>query len=247
LQAGWTGSVWPRAAEIIRYTNAGWSSASITAFKNMLNTQYLPYVINGGCQNGNWEAVELLAVMNIAVFNEDLTSYNKGVTLWQGRLPAYIYLTSDGSSPLAPAHCSLPSWYGLTTFVNGVAQETCRDFGHCEWGIEGLLLAAETDRAQAAGSHSQNLYGQLNANSRFRYTYEFHCTYLNGATAPSWLCGGAPSLGYVQCFETGYNHLVNRNGFSLPQTSQYLATKRPTGVNYFIGWETMTYYGQGNR
>jgi hypothetical protein len=247
LQAGWTGSVWPRAAEIIRYTNAGWAAADVTAFQNMLRTQYLPNVINGACQNGNWEAVMLLAVMNISVFNEDLTSYNTGVTLWQGRLPAYIYLTSDGSSPMAPGHCSLPSWFGLTTFVNGIAQETCRDFGHCEWGIEGLLLAAESDRAQAAGSHSQNLYGQLNANSRFFNTYEFHCTYLNGATAPSWLCSGAPTLGYVQCFEAGYNHLVNRSGYTMPQTAQYLATKRPTGVNYFIGWETMTYFGQGTR
>jgi hypothetical protein len=181
-----------------------------------------------------------LAVVNIAVFTEDRTSFDKGVALWRGRVPAYIYLTSDGSSPLAPGHCSKPSWYGLTTFVDGIAQETCRDFGHTEWGIEGLLLVAETARCQGIDLYSES-------SRRFQKAYEFHCTYLNGATAPSWLCGGSPSLGYVQCFEAGYNHLVNRLGLSLPQTAQYLATKRPTGVNYFITWETLLYYGQGNR
>ena len=55
LQSGWSGSVWPKAAEIIRYTNAGWTPANITAFENMLKTVYLPEVIVGSHANGNWE------------------------------------------------------------------------------------------------------------------------------------------------------------------------------------------------
>lgn len=55
LQTGWAGASWARAAEIIRYTNAGWASSDITAFENMLRTVYLPTVIVGSNYNGNWE------------------------------------------------------------------------------------------------------------------------------------------------------------------------------------------------
>lgn len=55
LQTGWAGASWARAAEIIRHTNAGWSSSDVTAFENMLRKVYLPTVIAGSNKNGNWE------------------------------------------------------------------------------------------------------------------------------------------------------------------------------------------------
>ena len=54
LQTGWAGSVWPRAAEIIRYTYTGWRRTS-DRFATMLRNVYLPKVINGSHSNGNWE------------------------------------------------------------------------------------------------------------------------------------------------------------------------------------------------
>lgn len=55
LQAAWAATSWVRAAEIMRYTDAGWSSTSITAFENMLRTVYLPIVKNGSRNPNNWE------------------------------------------------------------------------------------------------------------------------------------------------------------------------------------------------
>ena len=55
LQAAWDGEKLPRAAEIIRYTNAGWADSDIQQFKTMLNTVILPRIINGSTSNGNWE------------------------------------------------------------------------------------------------------------------------------------------------------------------------------------------------
>jgi len=55
VQAAWTGSVWPRAAEVIRGTFDGWSPAEITRFQKMLQEQYVPSVINGSSENGNKE------------------------------------------------------------------------------------------------------------------------------------------------------------------------------------------------
>ena len=55
LQSGWVASVWTRSAEIIRYSDAGWSAADISQFENMLKSAYLPYIIGGATEyNGNW-------------------------------------------------------------------------------------------------------------------------------------------------------------------------------------------------
>lgn len=51
LQTGWAGSVWPRAAEIIKYTCAAWPHAN--RFATMLRNVYLPEVRNGSNNNGN--------------------------------------------------------------------------------------------------------------------------------------------------------------------------------------------------
>jgi hypothetical protein len=70
LQTGWAGVSWSRAAEIIRHTYwgiyltdllcltepfLGWESANITQFETMLRDVYLPEIINGSNDNGNWE------------------------------------------------------------------------------------------------------------------------------------------------------------------------------------------------
>ena len=55
LQTGWAGSSWAKAAEIIRYSNAGWSQSDITKFETMLRNVYLPELIVGSSSNGNWE------------------------------------------------------------------------------------------------------------------------------------------------------------------------------------------------
>ena len=55
LQTGWAGASWVRAAEIIRYSNAGWSTADIVAFETMLRTVYVPVLSKGSDSNGNWE------------------------------------------------------------------------------------------------------------------------------------------------------------------------------------------------
>ena len=56
LQTGWVGSVWARAGELIRYTDAGWDKDAIEQFGKMLSDVYMPLVVNGTDQNvANWE------------------------------------------------------------------------------------------------------------------------------------------------------------------------------------------------
>lgn len=56
LQSGWVGSVWARAGEIIRHTDAGWSEGGIEQFESMLRNAYMPLTVNGTDHNvANWE------------------------------------------------------------------------------------------------------------------------------------------------------------------------------------------------
>ena len=54
LQTAWSAANWVRAGEIMRYSNSTWSPASITAFGVMLKNVYLPEIIGGSTNNGNW-------------------------------------------------------------------------------------------------------------------------------------------------------------------------------------------------
>ena len=224
---------------IIRYTYTGWSTADVNQFKTMLKTQYLPSIINGSCANGNWETSMTEGLINIGVFTDDKATYDKGVALWRGRVPAYMYLKSDGASPKAPPHCSVPSWYGQTTFVDGLCQETCRDYGHLTGGIAAAINAAETARIQGL-----DLYGEQA--TRFTKALEFHAQYLNGTPVPSWLCNGTLDLAKNDFWEIAYNHYHNRMGFNLPQTLAVIQTIRPTGANHHMVWESLTHAEVGS-
>lgn len=240
LQAGWSASVWPRAAEIIRYTYGNWPQ--VGRFENMLRTVYLPRVINGSNSNGNWELTMMEAAIGIAVFLEDRTAYDQAVTRFMNRAPAFLYVTTDGSLPRTVPGSGLNTpqqiinyWHGQSTFVNGVAQETCRDFTHTGYGISAISHVAETSRIQG-----QDLYPQLA--ERLRHGLGLHSTYQRGAAVPGWLCGGSVTLGLGPITEVGFNALNHRMGYAMTNTQALTESQRPAGTNnLFVAWETLTH------
>ena len=172
LQSGWTGTVFARAAEIIRYTSSAWAKADIDTFSTMLRTAYLPYIAKGWPRgNGNWELSMADALIQIAVFLDDHESFNAAVALWKQRVPEYIYMSSDGSKPVRGAMSS--SWNGAKTYFDGLCQETCRDLGHTQYGFAAMINAAETARIQGVDLYS------LEA-KRITAGLELHAGYLNG-------------------------------------------------------------------
>ncbi|MHB9856669.1 alginate lyase family protein [Streptomyces sp. YIM S03343] len=248
LQTGWSGASFARAGELMKHTYTDWSSAGQTRFATMLRTVYLPVVIKGRPDsNGNWELIMMDAATGISVFLDDETSFNKAVAIWRKRVPAYIYLTSDGALPKTAAGSSkdtkaelIDYWQGQSTFVDGLAQETCRDFGHTGWGFDAAAHVAETARIQGL-----DLYSEIE--SRMTKALEFHANYELGATVPSWLCGGSVNRGIGSVLEVAYNHYANREGISLPKTKKLIETKqRPSGANYFLAWETLTHASSPN-
>jgi hypothetical protein len=69
-------------------------------------------------------------------------------------------------------------WQGQGTFVDGLAQETCRDFVHTGYGLANIAHVAETTRIQG-----NDLWPSLA--TRMAATFEFHSTYELGAALPS--------------------------------------------------------------
>ncbi|GII05345.1 alginate lyase family protein [Planobispora takensis] len=240
LQTGWAGASFSRAAELIKHAYSGWADAG--RFSTMLRKIYLPTVIAGRPNsNGNWELIMTDAAIGIAVFLDDRASFDRAVNTWRGRLPAYVYLTSDGPLPKVPARGKYDTedeiiryWHGQTTFVNGLSQETCRDFGHTGWGIAAAAHVAETARHQGL-----DLYAE--GKDRLRHAMGFHSGLQLGEPVPSSLCGGKVKLGLGPTFEVGFNALHNRMGVPMSRTQRLVEQGRPAGVSHFLGWETLTH------
>jgi hypothetical protein len=234
VQAAWSSEVWPRAAEIIRYTDAGWAEADIAQFKGMLATQYVPVMLAGSCENGNKELSMSEALINIGVFNDDREIFDAGVKMWRGRAPAYIYLLSDGAKPVQPVGCDMAIWgnKGYTTpLVDGLLQETCRDSGHANLGFSAMVNAAETARQQGL-----DLYAEQG--KRIMAALEYQAQFLPPHNAPV-----PENLEFTKqpTWEIAFNHFHNRLGHPLPKTAALLPTNRPTGVKQHMVWETLTH------
>jgi hypothetical protein len=242
LQTAWSGSSWPKAAEIIRYTYTGWPAANVTRFATMLRNVYLPEIANGLANtNGNWELSMMEASIGISVFLEDRAAYDKAVSIFRTRLPAYIYLASDGALPKTPPGSGIDTqaeiisyWHNQSTFQNGVSQETCRDFTHTGYG-----LAAAAHIAETAHHQGQDLWGENQ--DRMRYAYGLHARYQLEAM-PSWLCGGVRNQNLGPTTEVAFNALNTRMGIAMANTKLYTEQQRPQGTdNLFIAWETLTH------
>jgi hypothetical protein len=239
LEAGWAGSVFPRAAEIMR-TYPGWAQADIDKFKAMLKSAYLPNLVNGALsENGNWELAIADGLIQIGVFLDDSATFNQGLTYWRRRVPAYIYLSTDGATPVTiPGG---PNWNGATSYFDGLSQETCRDIGHVQLGFAAMINGAETARIQGVDLYSEQ-------SERIVAGMELNASYLNGATTPNPGCPPNGSMGFpnslnkpTQTWEIGYNEFANRQGLMLPNTAAVIAKTRPTGAEHEMAWETLTH------
>ncbi|MGW4945952.1 alginate lyase family protein [Actinoplanes sp. NPDC004185] len=242
LQTAWAGSVWPRAAEIIKHAYGNWPDQA--RFATMLRTVYLPVVLAGSASNGNWELSMMEAAVGIAVHLDDRASYDRAVARFKLRAAAYIYVSADGAQPKYPPAGGIDTraelisyWQGQSTFVDGLSQETCRDFVHTGYGISAIAHVAETTRIQGG-----DLYPELQ--DRLRHALGLHTKVENGTAVPASICGGSVTRGLGPISEVAYNALHNRLGIAMANTGTYTEARRPQGSNnLFVAWETLTHAG----
>jgi hypothetical protein len=183
------------------------------------------------------------ATMFIGVFLENSTVYNAGMKLFEARVPAYVYLTSDGSLPVYPRGIDTEAdlieyWEGQDEFkASGMAQETCRDLEHTGYGLASIAHVSETSRIQGRDLFKTSIGNRLQA------ALEFHTQYLEGLDVPSWLCDGSLDLTLLGTTEVGYNAFSTRLGYTnLTDTKKFTLSKRPAGSNgLFVAYETLTH------
>ena len=248
LVAGWCGSLFPLAGEILRSSYPKWTGDEIKQFSVMLNKAFLPLLVSGNpTYNGNWELSMINALICIGVFNEDQATFNQAIFLWRKRVPAYFYLSTDGNKPLPPYGTSSLNtesaiknyWFNPFKYFDGLCQETCRDYGHhMQMGLASAINSAEIAFHQGIDLYAEN-------DKRFMAAMEFQASALLGNPVSNDLFpnGFTPS-DLLPTWEIAYNHFHNRKGLELPMTNTLISSKvRPSNFTTMlnIAWESVTH------
>ncbi|KRF43737.1 OmpL47-type beta-barrel domain-containing protein [Paenibacillus sp. Soil787] len=223
------------AAEIIRSSNAGWSSADISKFTEMMTNVFYPLTstygqVNGGWANGNWDAVDTVFNLSFGVWTENKEIYNQAVDYYKngaGNGTVMHYILND----------------------DGEVQESGRDQGHTQGGLAGLAEAAQIGWNQRVAvpsggdmySYPNNTYRLLKGieyTAKYNLGYDVSYTPIPGvgytlddmAKGYSWIPGLAISpIGrgnFSPIYQQVYNLYVNNTGLPesmLPYTKQVIA------------------------
>lgn len=253
LQAAWTAGLFTRAAEIVKYSYDGWPQPEKDKVTRLFARQYYPDVLrafsgNYTCYNKNWHASAVEAMFNIAVFNKNQAWLDDAVSKWRGLVPSYIYLASDGARPKDAPWCRRSNaqinahWGSPEAYLEGLSQESCRDFEHAAYGLAAIINVAESARLQQI-----DLYGDQASQAALRIAaaMELHSAYQNGDQAKLCKAYDGHKNDTVGTFEIGFNHYALRQGASLPQTSLFLQKHRPVKGKFHYLWETLTHGSTG--
>lgn len=221
LSAGISGVKFAAAAEVLRYTNSGWSEMDILKAEKMFKKVYYPVCEDmADFANGNWALAALQTVMAIAVFTDDQVMFDRAVD--------WFYNGKDNAR--------------LTHYVineAGQCQESGRDQQHTMLGLGYLSVVAEIGWNQGL-----DLYGA--ENNRILAGFEYTASYNLGNDVPFEVTTdttgkyhhtrisseGRGDFSRRPIFEMVYSHYKNRKGLDCPFTEQVLNQMRPEGEGF---------------
>ena len=193
LLAAWTGHQLCNAAEILRYTNAGWQQKDIDSFTNMLMTVYYPLVRYYYPQaNGNWDGAIIHSIMAIAIFTDNHKMFDNAVNHFlrapvNGSIFKYIY----------------PS---------GQCQESTRDQGHVQLGLGEFAGAA-----QVAFTQGVDLFSL--ADNRIALGYEYTARFVLGEKPHAYGVISERAKDLRDDYEYVYRH-YSAQGVNVPYTKR---------------------------
>jgi hypothetical protein len=257
LQAGWGGSLFVRAAEIVRHSGAGWSASDVARFERMLTDVYLPLTITGWTNGANWLMTFAETTMGIGVFTNDRTAFDAGVTMWRDKVPTTIYLPSDGPYPKPPYHwykteADLKAyWHNPSTWLTGLQGESLRDLSHMAMGMGAMAIGAETARIQGVdlfGDERERLVTGFELQARYVNEYLDEVARLGGKEPAStwrptgWVGSSFRSGGTALRggWEIAHTHYAVHNGISMPQTERLVKRLRPSNSGLHLVYDTLT-------
>ena len=248
LQASWSGSVFAKAAELVRYTytppadEVGLNVANLTDMFNKAFVPFVDLVQTGG--GPNWLMSMDEATANIGIFENNRTLYNNAISRWKAQIPGIIYQTGDQNQypNLKGMPLTIPGtvfdnakttaasfktfWRNPSSFPNGLEAETCRDPAHMAMGYGAMVNLAETARLQG-----DDLYNFGDVKNRITSSLELSGGYIIkalGGTVPT----SSPSVCqqvdpvkntyWKATWEIAYNQYANREGLAMPNTAALL-------------------------
>lgn len=191
LLAAWTGHQLCNAAEILRYTDSGWSEENQDSFKNMLMTVYYPLMrFYFSRANGNWDGAIIHSILAIAVYMDDHKMYQNGIN-------HFLYGPINGS---------------IFKYIwpNGQCQETMRDQAHVQLGLGEFAGAARVAFTQGTDLFSI-------ADNRIALGYEYTAKILAGEIPQSYGKISERAMRYRDDYEYVYRQ-YSAMGIELPYT-----------------------------
>jgi hypothetical protein len=243
LEGAWAASVLAPAAEIMSQY-PGWSDADKTATKNMFKTVFLPAMLKMSTWNGNVDLTQLDALLSIAVFLDDQTSFDAGIARLKLRLPAYFYLASDAPSVRAYANgtynWSAANGCAPVKWMDGISPESCRDNGHhLQFAIAGALSALETAYIQGVDLYTPNQERMVDAMELL--SLQLSSKSMQGACPNNSTRWKYDDDDRYNTLEIGYNHYHNRKNVPMPETLAEITKELRNGKHQFnMFHETLT-------
>lgn len=203
LVGAWFGFGLVNAAEILRYTNSGWSTADILQAEGMFRHVFYDCIkdFKKG-KAGNWDAAIAKTMMGIGIFMNDEAIYTKGRN--------FLMSKPGDETPYDEVNGTLYNYISGTT---GQCVESGRDQNHTQMGIGALAEACEVVHNQGG-----NLYGAYS--NRLLLGTEYTAKYNLGYSVPYTPNGYGPEISpddrgkFLPFYELVYNHYVNRLGMS---------------------------------
>ena len=234
LACGLQGYKFITAAEIIRYTGAGWSQLEINTCSNFIRTVILPQ--NRMYGGGNWGQIGACSAMAAGVFMDDEAVFSEALNCLKFG---------------APIECDM----GMVNYINplGWTTESDRDIGH--WG---LALDNYTEAASIAWCQGIDLWTYLNnrlltaheylayfnannttngglaglTNNLAPYIASTSCDGLNNSGLISQTANAINQLGtWFPLWEQAFNPYQNLIGVAALWTSNAVAQERPEGYD----------------
>jgi len=173
LLVGMGGIQFCNAAELLKYTWNGWSEQDQQAFKHMLRNVLYPVIEDFfPAANGNWDASMIQTMMAMGIFMDDHVMFQKAVD---------YFLHGVGNGAV--------NHYFKET---GQCQESGRDQGHTQMGLEYLVNSAEI-----AWKQGVDLYSVYN--NRLAKGFEYVAKYNQGEDVP---------FEYYESYQGKYKHTV---------------------------------------
>ncbi|HET9277397.1 MAG TPA: right-handed parallel beta-helix repeat-containing protein [Flavitalea sp.] len=220
LLAAWTGHALCNAAEILRYTNAGWQQKDVDAFTDMLMTVYYPLMRFYYPQaNGNWDGAIIHSILAIAIFTDNRKMFDNAVD-------HYLH---------APVNGSIFKY----VYPSGQCQETMRDQAHVQLGLGEFAGAAQIAFTQGVDFFSI-------ADNRLGLGYEYTARFLLGEKPHSYGRISERALALRDDYEYVYRHYT-AIGVEVPFTKRAADSVRPKASRSILSSVRESYGGANNK